>query len=146
MARPARPVERGDTSRGQTRRGTAFLVKQVESGDAGDFSRMSDDELREFIAGQRQDFGLVLMQGQGKALRSGSCFAHYDHGRSRGKRRPAAICYCGVRFRLLLTPTRTCAAPEFAMQTERYENSGRGLLAKASLATVSPTGRPPVLK
>ena len=29
-----------------------FYVKQVESGDAGEFSRMTDEELREFIAEQ----------------------------------------------------------------------------------------------
>jgi hypothetical protein len=40
---------RAEELRGQLKR---FYVKQVESGDAGDFSRMTDDELGEYIAGQ----------------------------------------------------------------------------------------------
>jgi hypothetical protein len=40
---------RAEELRGQLRR---FYVKQVESGDAGEFDRMTDDELRAFIAGQ----------------------------------------------------------------------------------------------
>jgi hypothetical protein len=39
-------------------------VKQVESGDAGDFSRMTDDELREYIAGQ--DKILASLSGKPK--------------------------------------------------------------------------------
>jgi hypothetical protein len=38
-----------EVKRGELRR---FYVKQIESGEAGEFERMTDDELREFIAGQ----------------------------------------------------------------------------------------------
>jgi hypothetical protein len=40
---------RAEGLRGQLKR---FYVKQVESGDAVEFSRITDDELREYIAGQ----------------------------------------------------------------------------------------------
>jgi hypothetical protein len=40
---------RAEELRGQLRR---FYVKQVESGEAGDFSRMSDEELRAYVYGQ----------------------------------------------------------------------------------------------
>jgi hypothetical protein len=30
-----------------------FYVKQVETGDAGDFSRMSDEELRAYVNGEK---------------------------------------------------------------------------------------------
>jgi hypothetical protein len=40
---------RAEELRGQLKR---FYVKQVESGEAREFDRMSDDELREYIAGQ----------------------------------------------------------------------------------------------
>lgn len=38
--------------RGELRR---FYVKQVETGDAGDFSRMSDEELKAFVFGDQED-------------------------------------------------------------------------------------------
>jgi hypothetical protein len=37
-----------EVKRGELRR---FYVKQVETGDAGEFSRMSDEELRAFVYG-----------------------------------------------------------------------------------------------
>lgn len=40
---------RAEQLRGEARR---FYVKQVEQGDAGDFSRMSDEELRAFVYGE----------------------------------------------------------------------------------------------
>jgi hypothetical protein len=40
--------------RGELRR---FYVKQVETGDAGDFSRMSDEELRAFVYGDQSREG-----------------------------------------------------------------------------------------
>jgi hypothetical protein len=39
-------------------------VKQVETGDTGEFERMSDDELREFIA--RQDKILATYEAKPK--------------------------------------------------------------------------------
>jgi hypothetical protein len=39
---------RAEELRGQLRR---FYVKQVESGDVGDFSRMSTEELRAYVYG-----------------------------------------------------------------------------------------------
>ena len=47
---------RAEVKRRELRR---LYVKQVESGDPGEFARMSDDELRAFIAGQDKDFGLA---------------------------------------------------------------------------------------
>jgi hypothetical protein len=40
---------RAEELRGQLKR---FYVKQVETGDAGDFSRMSDEELRAYVYGE----------------------------------------------------------------------------------------------
>jgi hypothetical protein len=40
-----------EVKRGEARR---FYVKQVESGEAGEFDRMSDEELRAFIYGQEK--------------------------------------------------------------------------------------------
>jgi hypothetical protein len=40
---------RAEELRGQLQR---FYVKQVETGDAGDFSRMSDEELRAYVYGE----------------------------------------------------------------------------------------------
>jgi hypothetical protein len=40
---------RAEELRGQLNR---FYVKQVETGDAGDFSRMSDEELRAYVNGE----------------------------------------------------------------------------------------------
>jgi hypothetical protein len=50
-----------EVKRGELRR---FYVKQVESGDAGEFDRMTDDELREYIAGQ--DKILASLEGKPK--------------------------------------------------------------------------------
>jgi hypothetical protein len=41
---------RAEELRGQPMR---FYVKQVETGDAGDFSRMSDEELRAYVNGEK---------------------------------------------------------------------------------------------
>jgi hypothetical protein len=43
---------RAEELRGQLRR---FYVKQVESGDTGDFERMSDEELRKYVYGDADD-------------------------------------------------------------------------------------------
>jgi hypothetical protein len=50
-----------EVKRGELRR---FYVKQVESGEAGEFDRMTDDELREYIAGQ--DKILTALSGKAK--------------------------------------------------------------------------------
>jgi hypothetical protein len=50
-----------EVKRGKLRR---FYVKQVESGEAGEFDRMTDDELREYIAGQ--DKILASLDGKPK--------------------------------------------------------------------------------
>jgi hypothetical protein len=50
-----------EVKRGELRR---FYVKQVESGDAGEFDRMTDEELREYIAGQ--DKILASLEGKPK--------------------------------------------------------------------------------
>jgi hypothetical protein len=44
--------------RGQLNR---FYVKQVETGDAGEFSRMSDEELRAFVYGDHQGLCISLI-------------------------------------------------------------------------------------
>jgi hypothetical protein len=41
---------RAEELRGQLKR---FYVKQVETGDAGEFSRMSDEELRAYVNGEK---------------------------------------------------------------------------------------------
>jgi hypothetical protein len=41
---------RAEELRGQLQR---FYVKQVETGDAGEFSRMSDEELRAYVNGEK---------------------------------------------------------------------------------------------
>jgi hypothetical protein len=50
-----------EVKRGEARR---FYVKQIESGEAGEFERMSDDELRVFIAGE--DTILASLSGKPK--------------------------------------------------------------------------------
>jgi hypothetical protein len=54
---------RAEELRGQLKR---FYVKQVESGEAGKFDRMTDDELREYIAGQEEILKEVLTSLPGK--------------------------------------------------------------------------------
>ena len=53
---------RAEELRGQLKR---FYVKQVESGDANEFSRMSDEELRKIIA--EQEITLAELSGDGEA-------------------------------------------------------------------------------
>jgi hypothetical protein len=43
-----------EVKRGELRR---FYVKQIEQGDAGEFARMSTDELREYVYGDKLDQG-----------------------------------------------------------------------------------------
>jgi hypothetical protein len=50
-----------EVKRGELRR---FYVKQVESGDAGEFDRMTDEELREYIYGQEKI--LATLEGKPK--------------------------------------------------------------------------------
>ena len=50
-----------EVKRGELRR---FYVKQVETGDAGEFDRMTADELRKFIA--EQDVILTALDGKPK--------------------------------------------------------------------------------
>ena len=52
---------RAEELRGQLKR---FYVKQVESGGVGEFERMTDDELRAYIAGQ--DEILTALEGKPK--------------------------------------------------------------------------------
>jgi hypothetical protein len=51
---------RAEELRGELRR---FYVKQIETGEAGDFDRKSEEELREFIAEQEK----ILAQLSGPA-------------------------------------------------------------------------------
>ena len=50
-----------EVKRGELRR---FYVKQIETGDAGEFDRMTADELRKFIA--EQDVILTALEGKPK--------------------------------------------------------------------------------
>jgi hypothetical protein len=52
-----------EVKRGEARR---FYVKQVESGEAGEFDRVSDEELRAFIYGQEKILATLSGEGGGK--------------------------------------------------------------------------------
>ena len=45
-----------EVKRGELRR---FYVKQVETGEAGEFARMNDDELRQHIAAEARELGIT---------------------------------------------------------------------------------------
>ena len=45
-----------EVKRGELRR---FYVKQVETGPAGEFERMSDEELRQHVAGEARELGVA---------------------------------------------------------------------------------------